>query len=761
MDTRRDQTARSITGQGTSGGDVHPGIRPGARSQQGTGRAAVPVRSNGDEARPAAAEAPQRIGPIIIRPPSPAELAATTERANASKGGLRPFRPGLVVVMAFCERDGHLAIKMLQLCRDLDGRLDRTLVLVPDSNTNPTAISRVQAVAQVAWTDVRVVPAPIPSDQPWPMGANGCWSHVARYMYDFGASIGRRSWLWIEPDCVPLKSGWLTTIEEAYTQRGKPFMGHVVPTGLNHLTGVAVYPWNTLTLAPKALTSPFTPFDVALSEELRRANMFADSVAQANDLIQHIWCIRDDGRPTNIPGGRTLSVKSVAELARYVLPTHVLVHRCKDGSAIEAVRSCRGVIPECTGARYELDIEADAGGHRALAERAGFDEGDVEVEADFEPVPEDEPQPEQKAEPEVKQAEAAEEKEEAPQDDPGPVRKPVTEEKEEAPQPKPVQARTPPSRRRRRRRQRKYMLSRSTDGVVLRRRMGRPARDPVKAAAEAPRRTLWPFDDSAQSRTRVVDLVYVTYLRRERRPATGMDVSDLDWLKLSLRSVKRWVSGIRHIHVAVPQEETGLLAGVSEAEGVKVHGYTDERARSKLCQMVALCKSDGLTDADFIMHVDPDCIFRRPFDPRAQMFAGEKIALFAKKWPKPADIEVLRHDASVWIEPTRRALGIEPQINTMAMFPMLYHRSTYNVLRRHVERFTKTGFEEYVMSQKPDFPQGFCEFNALGIAAVADQSDTYLALEIGPLQNSPWLTQYWSHGGLTPQVLHEIEQHLK
>jgi hypothetical protein len=55
------------------------------------------------------------------------------------------------------------------------------------------------------------------------------------------------NWLWLEPDCVPLKTGWLTTLTEAYNSQPKRFMGALIETDQPgvpkiHLAGCAIYP---------------------------------------------------------------------------------------------------------------------------------------------------------------------------------------------------------------------------------------------------------------------------------------------------------------------------------------------------------------------------------------------------------------------------------------------------------------------------------------------------------------------------------------
>src|SRR5882724_1852572 len=51
-------------------------------------------------------------------------------------------------------------------------------------------------------------------------------------------------WMFIEPDCIPLSSGWHDKIESGYLKCGKPFFGaHVLIESVpEHLSGNSVYP---------------------------------------------------------------------------------------------------------------------------------------------------------------------------------------------------------------------------------------------------------------------------------------------------------------------------------------------------------------------------------------------------------------------------------------------------------------------------------------------------------------------------------------
>lgn len=86
----------------------------------------------------------------------------------------------------------------------------------------------------------------------WFLGCNRMWRWTVLHLDNEGNSS---PWFWMEPDCCPVKAGWLDTLANAYQASGKAFMGHVRPTkwknpdgstftqeGDNMLLGNAVYP---------------------------------------------------------------------------------------------------------------------------------------------------------------------------------------------------------------------------------------------------------------------------------------------------------------------------------------------------------------------------------------------------------------------------------------------------------------------------------------------------------------------------------------
>lgn len=136
-------------------------------------------------------------------------------------------------------------------------------------------------------------------------------------------------WLWLEPDAIPLHPDWLEVLDAAYRNCGKKFMGArvVMPPIPEHMSGIAVYPWNAGDIAPLLVTCDLAAFDVNSADEV------LPKMAETN-LIQHEW------RPS----------EEWADLSR-LRPGAVIYHQNKTGSLIDAMRRQypwkmqRGVFP--------------------------------------------------------------------------------------------------------------------------------------------------------------------------------------------------------------------------------------------------------------------------------------------------------------------------------------------------------------------------------------------------------------------------------
>lgn len=184
---------------------------------------------------------------------------------------------------------------------------------------------------------------------------------------------------------------------------------------------------------------------------------------------------------------------------------------------------------------------------------------------------------------------------------------------------------------------------------------------------------------------------------------------DLGWTKYLLRSTARWATGFRSMVIAVPRQDEEafkqLIAPFPFArivlfdEPAGVHGHVQ--------QMYFKCIADTYTDADYIIHIDSDCVFTEPVSPDRWFTEGRPDVLF-RYWKDCPGIP--------WQGVTEIALNFSCPVETMFSFPFVFPREIYDTLRRHIARVHNKSFRDFVFTAKGSHGawQPFCEFNTLG-----------------------------------------------
>lgn len=181
---------------------------------------------------------------------------------------------------------------------------------------------------------------------------------------------------------------------------------------------------------------------------------------------------------------------------------------------------------------------------------------------------------------------------------------------------------------------------------------------------------------------------------------------DFAWLSYSLRSIARYCSGFRQVILVVPESSHDWLRQhpplPSSIELVICKDYPDDY----LGQQVTKLQADHYSDADFICHVDSDCIFNRPTRPQDLIPSGRPVC-----YTRPVS-ELPRHWP--WTRPTTEILGWQPTLDFMQYPPFTYPGWLYPEVRNWCQQQHEVSLEQWVMSRPP---RGFSEFNLLGAYA--------------------------------------------
>ncbi len=219
---------------------------------------------------------------------------------------------------------------------------------------------------------------------------------------------------------------------------------------------------------------------------------------------------------------------------------------------------------------------------------------------------------------------------------------------------------------------------------------------------------------------------------------------DFVWLKYLMRSIRKNLTGFDEIVIVIPcgqQKECLAQAEILPNEVVLI--TVQETMKGYLQQMSDKIKADEVCEGNFILFVDSDCVFTQPMN-CADFIRDEKPFIIVRDWNEVGD-------AKCWEDVTRDTLGFQPEAETMARMPLMYHRSTLALFRKFILQSKGCDSATYIGQLSK-----FSEFNALGGFALKYVRDDYNVVK--PFEEPyPQIRQEWSWGGITPEVAAKLE----
>lgn len=229
------------------------------------------------------------------------------------------------LAIPFHQSDAHLAKALVSWISQLDGNLSHGALLVVDPATDWGVASECLQIASGVFQRVEIITSGEPVEG-WVVGANTLFKAAATWFQ--GRKIG--PFLWLEPDAIPLKKGWLDTIQTAYFAAGKPFFGSVMQATepnmpRDYLAGVACYPsdcWKRMSLA----------WDWARAFDVATASVTVPFAADTK-LIEHLW--GEKGLPPTFVREKTAESPRNAFTLERINSEAVVFHRSKDISLLK------------------------------------------------------------------------------------------------------------------------------------------------------------------------------------------------------------------------------------------------------------------------------------------------------------------------------------------------------------------------------------------------------------------------------------------
>lgn len=236
------------------------------------------------------------------------------------------------MIIAFTTYQGDVdrLIEQLHWCEKLGEQKDHDALIVADCGTDASKVQEARNIARRVFKSAIIVTNE-KHTAGWVEGPRSLFVAASKYAANSG-----QPFLLMEPDAIPLKSGWLDTLAEAYERSGAQYMGHVYACNLpgspeSIMSGIGVYPPSVYELALKLCANQ--AWDVELAPALF-------GVARNTPLIFHFW--GEKNRPPTFAneGVEGTEVFGLSRLPKYA----VIFHRNKDGTLIHQLH--RKLFPD-------------------------------------------------------------------------------------------------------------------------------------------------------------------------------------------------------------------------------------------------------------------------------------------------------------------------------------------------------------------------------------------------------------------------------
>jgi hypothetical protein len=201
-----------------------------------------------------------------------------------------------LIVIPFNASDAPMAEHLLDWIYQLSGcKQSGSCLLVAYANVHEEFQVKVKLSADLAFSNLELVVAPEISSSAKPDRIN----HLLKFTAEYISNNYRLPWLWLEPDCVPLKKDWLKQLSKAYENQPKRFFGAYMKTGDEKLflARISIYPPDAIKdIGKSELVSHSTKTrltqEIKYNHETDLANIREDAILLHSDksgqLIIHL-----------------------------------------------------------------------------------------------------------------------------------------------------------------------------------------------------------------------------------------------------------------------------------------------------------------------------------------------------------------------------------------------------------------------------------------------------------------------------------------
>ncbi len=232
---------------------------------------------------------------------------------------------------------------------------------------------------------------------------------------------------------------------------------------------------------------------------------------------------------------------------------------------------------------------------------------------------------------------------------------------------------------------------------------------------------------------------------------------DLAWVPWALKSIAKFVTGIRDIIIVVPANDYDRFKSLNFTRELLCSSRLEPFKDDYLGQQADKLMADLYTDADCIIYWDSDCIATRKFKPEDLFVDGTPRWLMTpySKLVKPGG-----SPDTPWQPITEKAIAHPVAFEFMRAHPFIVPWDALSAFRRFMQSTHGCSVREYIEKQAG---RSFSEWNALGAWAYYDEKahDRFYwwNTETDGVPE-PFVHQFWSWGGLRNAEREALEKFL-
>jgi hypothetical protein len=236
-----------------------------------------------------------------------------------------------------------------------------------------------------------------------------------------------------------------------------------------------------------------------------------------------------------------------------------------------------------------------------------------------------------------------------------------------------------------------------------------------------------------------------------------------NYLFYCLKSILKFSEGFNSVKLLIPTRDSEFFyktvpydIKVKIGDFIKIIEFEEWENKGMLHHEYKVLTADiDCPESDYILHFDSDCIFTSKIHAN-NFFENNKPILYYESYENLAKREP---NILNWQIAVKNALGWQPENEFMRSRFLIYKKNLYSHVRELIEQNVKIPLDEYIKSQRNEFPQTFAEYPTLGEVAWIFFRNDYYWIDSSDFKKIPFhiyeidtkIRQMWSHGDFTKE----------